>query len=80
MLALEAGEVVATPPALWVQGRPDPVHDYHDPESPVDLNEPERFAANYRKAGGQIEISYIDQAKRSPGTSVEPLIRFIRQI
>ena len=32
MLALERGEPVVTPPALWVQGRPDPVHDYHDPD------------------------------------------------
>jgi len=78
MLALEAGEAVATPPALWVQGRPDPVHDYRDPESPLDLNEPERFAANYRKAGGEIEIADIDQAKRRTATSVEPLIAFLR--
>ena len=64
MLMLERGEKVPMPPALWVQGRPDPVHDYRDPESPVALNEPERFAASYRKAGGTIELLYIDQAAR----------------
>ena len=30
MLILERGENVSMPPALWVQGRPDIVHDYHD--------------------------------------------------
>ncbi len=30
MLILERGEKVTMPPALWVQGRPDIVHDYHD--------------------------------------------------
>ena len=65
-----------TPPAIWVQGRPDPVHDYRDPESPLDLNEPERFAANYRKAGGEIEIVDIEQATRSSDTSSEPLAAF----
>ena len=30
MLALERGEAVATPPALWIQGQPDAVHDYVD--------------------------------------------------
>jgi len=78
MLALEKGEAVLTPPAIWVQGRPDPVHDYRDPESPVDLNEPERFAANYRKAGGKIEIVYIEQAGRDTMVSHEPLLRFFR--
>ncbi len=78
MLMLENGEAVETPPAIWVQGQPDPVHDYRDPESPVDLNEPERFAANYRKAGGEIEIVYIDQAGRDTMVSHEPLLRFFR--
>jgi acetyl esterase/lipase len=76
MLALERGEKVLTPPVIWVQGKPDPVHDYRDPESPVDLNEPERFAHNYRKAGGTIEVVYIDQAKRATDTSSEPLAKF----
>ena len=79
MLALENGEAVETPPAIWVQSRPDPVHDYRDPESPLDLNEPERFAANYRKAGGEIEVVYIDKAGRNTPASHEPLLRFFRE-
>jgi len=79
MLALENGETVEMPPALWVQGQPDPVHDYRDPESPLDLNEPERFAENYRKAGGEIEVQYIDQDVRSTNASSDPLARFLRK-
>lgn len=79
MLALERGETVALPPALWVQGRPDIVHDYRDPDSPVDANEPERFAHNYRKAGGEIEIVYIDQAVRATAASFDPLAAFFRK-
>jgi acetyl esterase/lipase len=79
MLALESGEPVQTPPALWVQGRPDPVHDYRDPASPLDMNEPERFAANYRNAGGDIEMVYIEQATRSSDTSFRPLAAFLQK-
>ncbi len=76
MLMLERGEKVAMPPALWVQGRPDQVHDYRDPESPVALNEPERFTANYRKAGGAIELLYIDQAARTTAAAHDPVAAF----
>src|SRR5579862_9035245 len=31
MLILERGEKVVMPPAVWIQGRPDETHDYHDP-------------------------------------------------
>ena len=79
MLALERSEAVETPPAIWVQGRPDPIHDYRDPESPRDLNEPERFAANYRDAGGEIKIVDIDQATRASATSFEPLVQFFKE-
>jgi acetyl esterase len=60
MLALERGEKVLTPPAVWFQGRNDPLHDYKDAESSFDGNEPQRFCANYRKAGGSIALEYID--------------------
>ena len=76
ILMLERGEKVPMPPALWVQGRPDPVHDYRDPESPVALNEPERFAAAYRKAGGAIELLYIDHAARTTAASHDPITAF----
>ena len=79
MLMLERGEKVAMPPALWVQGRPDLVHDYRDPDAPiapVALNEPERFAANYRKARGTIEMLYIDQAARTTAAAHDPIAAF----
>ena len=75
-LLLERGEKVAMPPALWVQGRPDQVHDYRDPESPVALNEPERFVANYRKAGGRIEMLYIEQTARTTPAAHDPVAAF----
>jgi len=76
VLMLERGEKVLMPPALWVQGRPDPVHDYRDPESPVPMNEPERFAASYRNAGGKIEMLYIDYAARATAASHDPIAAF----
>jgi acetyl esterase len=79
VLALERGEKVMTPPALWVQGRPDIVHDYRDPESPVDGNEPERFVADYRKAGGSIELLYIDYATRAGNASHDPVTAFFHK-
>ena len=60
LLALERGEKVLTPPAVWYQGRGDTMHDYKDVESAFDGNEPQRFCANYGKAGGTISLEYID--------------------
>jgi acetyl esterase/lipase len=68
-MALERGETVSTPPTLWVQGRPDPVHDYNDPNSDFPGNEPDRFAARYRAAGGKIEIANIEQETRVNNTT-----------
>jgi len=71
-MALERGEKVVTPPAVWYQGRGDIVHDYRDTESNFDGNEPQRFCAAYRKAGGDISLEYIDadrHAGRSPDLS-----------
>lgn len=79
VLMLERGEKAVTPPVLWVQGRPDPVHDYRDPESPVALNEPERFAAGYRKAGGAIELLYIEQAVRQSAAAYDPIAAFFHK-
>ena len=79
MLALERGEAVETPPAIWIQGRPDDVHDYRDPESDLSMNEPERFARNYRGAGGEIEMLYVDQAVRSTNVSFGPLAEFFHK-
>ncbi|MGB6505030.1 MAG: alpha/beta hydrolase [Xanthobacteraceae bacterium] len=63
MLALERGETVQLPPAIWFQARGDDVHDYKDVESSFPANEPQRFVANYRKAGGDIELVYIEMER-----------------
>ncbi len=65
MLALERGEQVATPPAIWFQGRGDLLHDYKDTESSFPGNEPQRFVANYRKAGGEIALEYIEMERHA---------------
>ena len=78
MLALERGEAVATPPAIWIQGRPDQIHDYRDPESELAMNEPERFAARYRQIGGDIELRYVLQERRDEA-SYAPLIAFFEK-
>jgi acetyl esterase len=72
LLALERGEKLLTPPAIWFQARGDMMHDYKDVESNFDGNEPQRFCADYRKAGGSIALEYIDmdrQAGQSPDLS-----------
>jgi acetyl esterase/lipase len=79
MLILERGEKVPMPPAIWIQGRPDIVHDYRDPESPTPANEPERFAANYRKAGGDIELLYVDNATKAGPPSYDPAAAFFHK-
>jgi acetyl esterase len=79
VLILERGEKVVMPPAIWIQGRPDIVHDYRDPESPIDANEPERFTANYRKAGGEIELLYVDNATKAGAPSYEPAAAFFHK-
>jgi acetyl esterase len=76
---LEKGEKVVTPPSLWIQGQPDPTHDYRDPESPVELNEPLRFSLNYRKAGGYIETLYVDNEKKASNISHEPTAAFFHR-
>jgi acetyl esterase len=79
VLMLEKGEKVVTPPAIWIQGQPDIVHDYRDPEAPVEGNEPQRFVTGYRKAGGEIDLLYIDYAKRQGAGSFEPAAAFFHR-
>ena len=67
-MALERGEKLLTPPAIWYQAHGDLMHDYKDTESSFDGNEPQRFCAAYRKAGGAIDLVYID-AERHTGRS-----------
>lgn len=64
MLMLERGEKVELPRAIWLQGRPDPIHDYRDPETDFPGTEAERFASYYRQAGGDIELVYFERANR----------------
>jgi acetyl esterase/lipase len=79
MLILERGEKATLPPALWIQGKPDPVHNYRDPESRFDGNEPERFAADYRRAGGSLELVTIDNATRAGVASDVPTTAFFQR-
>lgn len=78
MLALERGEDLVILPSIWMQGQPDPVHDYRDPDSPLDLNEPERFVENYRKAGGMMSIYHVEQANRSDPALLGPMVDFFK--
>ena len=64
-LMLERGEKVQLPPAIWFQGRDDVAHDYEDPESSFPGNEPQRFAAAYKKAGGDIALEYLSMARHA---------------
>ena len=79
MLILERGDKVEMPPAVWIQGRPDLTHDYHDADSNFPGNEPERFVSNYRKAGGDIEITYFDNEKRNTDTTHAPVADFLKK-
>jgi acetyl esterase len=76
---LEKGEKVVTPPTLWIQGQPDQTHDYRDPESPLELNEPLRFSFDYRKAGGFIETLYVDDASKRGDSSHLPTAAFFHR-
>lgn len=79
LLLLERGEKVVMPPALWVQGRPDIVHDYHDEDSNFPGNEPERFVSNYRKAGGDIDIVYVPYDDRNSRAAYDPIAAFFKK-
>lgn len=68
MLILERGEKAELPPAIWHQGRGDLMHDYKDEDFKGAETEAPRFAASYRKAGGDIELCYFD-TDRKPGHS-----------
>jgi hypothetical protein len=65
LLALERGEKVLTPPAVWFQGRGDTMHDYKDAESSFAGNEPQRFVTLYRQAGGEIALEYVEGDRHS---------------
>ncbi len=60
MLLLERGEKVQMPPALWVQGRPDIVHDYHDD----DFEFPRQRARKVRLELSERRRRYRDRLRR----------------
>ena len=66
LLALERGEKVKVPPAIWFQGAATTLHDYKDADSVFPGNEPQRFCTDYRKAGGEIELEYIEMNSPTP--------------
>jgi acetyl esterase/lipase len=80
VLALERGERVELPPALYIQGTRDIAHPR------VDLD---RFVANYRKAGGQVELElfegeaegFIIRNQSSPAAvqALEKIIEFVHK-
>ncbi len=76
MLALVRGETVETPPIFWLPGSPDIVHDYLDPDSGQDKNEPDRFCDLYREAGGEIDLMRIKYETREQTSAMENLIPF----
>ena len=76
MLALVRGEVIESPPVVWLQGTPDIVHDYFDPDSGQDKNEPERFCNLYREAGGEIELIRVDYDTREQPSAMAKLVPF----
>jgi len=68
MLALERGEKLSLPPAIWFQGKNDTQHDYKDADSDFPGNEPQRFCANYKNAGGDITLERIDMDRSATHT------------
>jgi acetyl esterase/lipase len=88
MLILERGEKVATPPAFWLQGRGEVLHDYNDPDSKAGKTEAPRFVDNYRKAGGEITLEYFEMESAHTGHSpdlskrhpdYEKMVAFVRK-
>ena len=72
VLALERGETVSLPAAIYFQAREDALHNYRDPESSFEGNEPYRFVADYLQADGQIALEDVDlppQTEHSPDLS-----------
>lgn len=80
VLALERGERVELPPALYVQGTRDVAH----PRPDLD-----RFVAQYRKAGGPVDLELFEGEaegfiNRNPGSpaarqAIEKIIEFVHK-
>jgi acetyl esterase/lipase len=80
VLALERGEQVDTPPALYIQGASDIVHPR------VDLD---RFVSAYQRAGGRVQLELLDgeaegfivrnPASSSAAQAVQKIISFVKE-
>ncbi|MGH7309697.1 MAG: alpha/beta hydrolase [Candidatus Rokuibacteriota bacterium] len=80
VLALERGEQVEMPPVLYLQGSTDTAH----PRPDLD-----RFVAQYRKAGGQVDLelyegegqAFITRNPKSPAAAraTEKIIEFVHK-
>jgi len=80
VVALERGERVEMPPAIYLQGADDKAH----PRADLD-----RFVTQYRKAGGQVELELFEgEAEgyigKKPMTdagkrTIERIIEFVRK-
>lgn len=79
-LALERGEKVQMPPVLYLQGTADVAHPVRNRE---------RFIANYRKAGGRVELhlfegmgeAFITNDPTSPAarSAIDKIIEFVHR-
>ena len=77
-MALERGEKLLTPPAIWFQTHGDIMHDYKDTESAFDGNEPQRFCAapRYRRLDRPGNTSTWSAARLFAGpVEVRPHVR-----
>jgi acetyl esterase len=80
VLALERGERVELPPVIYIQGTRDVAHPRPDLE---------RFVAQYRKAGGEVELelfedegqAFITRNASSPNArkAIERIIDFVHK-
>lgn len=78
VIALERGERVETPPALYIQGTRDAAH----PRPDLD-----RFVANYRKAGGHVDLEllegetegYINKSPAAAKRTIDRIIEFVHK-
>ena len=80
VIALERGERVELPPAIYLQGADDKAH----PRADLD-----RFVTHYRKAGGQVDLTLFEgeaegYITKKPMTeagrrTIEQIIEFVRK-
>ena len=79
MLILERGDKVQMPPRSGFRVGPTSCTTITTTISNFPGNEPERFVSNYRNAGGDIEIVYVDNEKRSTGAAFDPVAAFFKK-